>query len=364
MNKSISLLTALIVFCCTQALQSLQANADTFFVTETGFQGGVAQFSSTGVGIGALSGGPLDSPAGIAFDSSGNIYVADGSFSAPAIYKYSATGTYLGIFATNGLSFPQGLAVDSSGNVYVANFSGGAILKFSSDGSHQSTLTTAVMPLGLALDSSGTLYVADAGANAIATVSASGTKGSFGTGATGTGPLNQPEGLAFDQGGNLYVSSYGNSTIVKFSADGKQRSVFASTGLDGPIGLGFDSAGNLYAVNNGNFNISGSHPLAGTVRKFAPDGTDQGTFITTSAAVHFIAVKSSVVSQPSLKSSLVAGGILLSWPASASSYVLESSESLNPSAWLAVGASASTSGGQFVLTNATTKASQYFRLRK
>jgi sugar lactone lactonase YvrE len=70
-----------------------------------------------GVGFGYLS-----NPQGLAFDSSGNLYVAD--FNNNAIEEFNSTGTSVTTFAEVGANTnPHGLAFDSSGDLYVTNFS-------------------------------------------------------------------------------------------------------------------------------------------------------------------------------------------------------------------------------------------------
>ena len=55
-------------------------------------------------------------------------------FNANTVRKFSPTGTDLGVFASAGLDGPQGLAFDYSGNLYVANRFVNTIRKFSSTG--------------------------------------------------------------------------------------------------------------------------------------------------------------------------------------------------------------------------------------
>jgi len=59
-------------------------------------------------------------PSGIAFDSAGNIYVAD--FYSETWVKFNAQGKLL-LVVHDGIAQPEGIAVDANGNVYVANAS-------------------------------------------------------------------------------------------------------------------------------------------------------------------------------------------------------------------------------------------------
>ncbi len=71
----------------------------------------------------------LGEPRGLAFDVSGNLYVAYAGFSSQII-KFDSGGNW-SVFAT-GLN-PSGLAFDSNGYLYVVN-NGNEIMKFNSSG--------------------------------------------------------------------------------------------------------------------------------------------------------------------------------------------------------------------------------------
>ncbi len=94
----------------------------------------VEKFSLTGSDLGTFANGfqGLNNPAGIAVDSSGNVYVANSLDSGlGSISKFSSTGTSLGTFAS-GLSLPTGIALDTAGNVFVASAATHQVSKFSS----------------------------------------------------------------------------------------------------------------------------------------------------------------------------------------------------------------------------------------
>jgi hypothetical protein len=92
---------------------------------------------SKAIPLGSFATG-LNKPWGIAFDSSGILYVANSGTNgalANTIVKFASDGVR-STFATaiDGLSSPQGLAFDSAGNLYVANSGNGTIRKFTSNG--------------------------------------------------------------------------------------------------------------------------------------------------------------------------------------------------------------------------------------
>lgn len=82
-----------------------------------------------------------------------------------------------------------------------------------------------------------------------------------------------PVEFAFDNQGNLYFSSYQSQSIERISADG-QTITTVVTGIDIPYGLAFDKQGNLYVSNAAKFDLAGTIPNSGTIRKISPDGTD------------------------------------------------------------------------------------------
>jgi len=199
-----------------------------------------------------------------------NIYVSVG-----VILKFDSNGNE-STFANSGLDIPEGLAFDGSGNLYVANAGNNTIEEFNATGSGSvfaAASSGLSFPVSVAFDASGNLFVANAGNSTIEEFGTNGTGTTFASAASG---LDIPEGLAFDSSGNLYVANY-NDTILKFSSTGS-GTVFTASNLNNPMGLAFDSSGNLYVANAGNntiekFNPSGSGTLfSNTNVLFEPEG--------------------------------------------------------------------------------------------
>jgi len=231
------------------------------------FQGQTIRKISSGGVVTTLAGSPLrqgstdgtgsaarfQGPAGIAVDTSGNIYVADSNNNT--IRKVTPAGVVITVAGQAGVTgstdgpastalfkVPYGVAVDGSGNIYVADTGNRTIRKITSAGVVSTIAgTTGVggsadgigraaqfsYPWGIATDSSGNVYVADTGANTIRKISPAGVvttlAGLAGTaGATdGIGPaalLNGPDGIALDSSGNLYIADSGNNEIRKAQA--------------------------------------------------------------------------------------------------------------------------------------------------
>jgi sugar lactone lactonase YvrE len=179
---------------------------------ETDNNGGlIYEFSPNGTKTTVAS---LDNVTGLAIDSSGNVYASDASFGN--IYQYAPDGTRT-TFAT-GTGHPEALAFDGSGNLFVA--SGHTILKVSPTGI-KSTFTSALASAsGLAFDSSGNLFAADQSAGAIFKFTPNGTMSTFASGLTNGG--GYPTGLAFDRSGNLFVVGFTSNSILMFTPDGTQ----------------------------------------------------------------------------------------------------------------------------------------------
>ena len=219
-----------------------------------------------------------------------NLFVANGD--SDSIEKFNASGVGT-VFASSGLSGPFGLAFDSAGNLFVANSyvgtAGYSIEKFNSSGVgtvFAGPSTGLAQPVGVAFDSKGNLFVANEENNTIQEFSPLGV----GTLFVHSG-LNAPTALAFDSAGNLFVANANANNIKKFNSSGV-GTVFASSGVSSPTGMAFDSGGNLFvAGQNGiieKFNSSGVGtvfarlPLGITAVCLAFDSTG-ALFATTSA---------------------------------------------------------------------------------
>ena len=210
---------------------------------------------TSGSGVVFADDSSFGNPNDIAFDASGNLYVAN----APnTITRYTPAGV-ASVFAdaSSGLNSPFGLAFDSKGNLFVANSSdsGDNILKFTSEGVASVFADSSkgvAEPLGLAVDASDNLFVANEGEENILRITPAGVSTVFA--ATGTSGLEYPFGLAFDASGNLFVvnNADGGPSILRFTPSGV-GSVFATDGLRDPQDLAFDAAGNLYVTDEQGF---------------------------------------------------------------------------------------------------------------
>ncbi|HEX4066124.1 MAG TPA: MBG domain-containing protein [Acidobacteriaceae bacterium] len=191
---------------------------------------------------------------------------------APALEAQTAHFSYAQSTIASGLNSPAGLATDSSGNLYIAVPGAGEVLKETlSAGSYtqNAILTGQNDPYGVAVDSSGNLYIAclgdssgDAGLGTLIEATPSGNSYSTNTLLTG---LNDPTGIAVDSSGDLYLAerslsqAAGTGVVVKETLAGNtytQSSI--ATGLNYPTGLALDTSGNVYIAVQGNGVNTGS----------------------------------------------------------------------------------------------------------
>ena len=258
---------------------------------------------------GAATDAQLSYPINIAVDSSGNLYIADqynhrirkvdksgiiNTVAGDGTYGYSGDGAA----ATSAkMRYPAGVAVDSSGNLYIADMYNHRIRKVATNGIISTVAGSGTAgnsgdggaaisaslnyPYGIAVDSSGNLYIADTenhsirkvGTNGvISTVAGIGTFGYHGDGGAATSAaLTYPTSVAIDSSGNLYIADQYNHRIRKVDTSGIISTV-AGTGtfggyyhsgsydngdggaainaqLSSPEGVAVDSSGNLYIAD-------------------------------------------------------------------------------------------------------------------
>lgn len=187
----------------------------------------------------------VSGPYGLAFDSSENLYVADvGNRRIRKISPAGVVSTFAGNGGTSSVdgmgtaaSFrcPAGVAVDSSGNVYVSDYydnrirkitPAGMVSTFVGNGSPTSvdgvgTAATIHSPWGLTMDYLGNLFVGERDGARVRKVTPAGVVSTFignGTGGfvdgTGTAArVNDPIGVAMGENGYLYLLEHLNNCV-------------------------------------------------------------------------------------------------------------------------------------------------------
>jgi hypothetical protein len=271
----------------------------------------------------------LANPFGVAFDSVGNIYIADNlnnvirkiTVSTGIISTVAGDGSIFfnfwpfcgdGGMATDAqLNNPWGVAVDHAGNIYIADrdnnvirkvdASTGIINTIAGDGSANyygdgglAINAELYAPDGVTLDAAGNIYISDDGNNVIrkitassgiiTTVAGNGIAGYSGdNGLATSAKLNDPSlGVAFDADGNFYIADDANNVIRKVTVSTGIITTVAGCGvngyggdggpatsalLNGPEGVAVDALGNIYITDENH-----------TIRKVnGPGGTAPAT---------------------------------------------------------------------------------------
>jgi len=291
----------------------------------------------------------IEAPFGIALDASDNIYVADagsafGGVDSVSIYPYGTYANEPPVAVISGdntlLNFPAGIALDSSGNIYLANATGGydgsgsvtqyAPLKNKSGtlniaptaviaGDDTGDLTGFNFPDGVVVDSSGNVYVANAtgGPDGIGsiTIYPAGSNGNVAPTATisdnpSCAPCDNtelaiPYGIALDFSGNIYVANAaggfdGLGSVTEYAPLGSNTGILNvaptatiagdasgdNTGFDSPTGVALDPSGNIYVTNDGS-SVGGVDSVtvypAGSNGNVAPSATISGALTGLSA---------------------------------------------------------------------------------
>jgi sugar lactone lactonase YvrE len=171
--------------------------------------------------------------------------VAITSAQSAAIKQWNAvTGALSTIVTTT--TDPAGVAVDTSGNVFFSE--GTAVKRWAAATGAVSALFTGTAPKGLATDAAGNLYAVDAGSGTVRKWTASTAAVSTISGFTG---LSAPQGIAVDTAGDIYVADTGNHRIQKWDGATSSVTTLVATGLSSPTGLALDTQGNLFAINSG-----------------------------------------------------------------------------------------------------------------
>jgi streptogramin lyase len=197
----------------------------------------VSSFSPTGAARFSTSNGGVNTPYGIALDTSNDMWVADNRGSGGgAVAEVDSNGNALNgspfVPPIGGISSPVAMAVDGLGNIWAANSDTYSLVKLTSVGGALSPDTTGY-EVSMSLNSPTAIAVAP----------------------TLPGAPPTP--------GNVWVTSENNSSLVEVNVnDGSLIQSLSSNFLSTPLALGIDASGNIWV----------SDP-SGDVSEFHSDGT-------------------------------------------------------------------------------------------
>jgi uncharacterized protein (TIGR03437 family) len=272
-------------------------------LTAAGFMSTIAGSTHYAGDSGPATAALLHRPEQAVTDSAGNVYISDTDNNA--IRKVDTKGVIttiagngncnyggdLGPAVSASLCVPEGLAFDSSGNLYIADYGNCVVRRIDTKGiittavgngtcaanSGGNTVTTVSFqgPYGLTFDSSGSLYISDSVENRVTAVlfgqvsnpsppstrtfpfAGTGAAGSGGDGGlSGSAALNGPTAVVSGPDGAIYIADSGNNRIRKVvptisGYPGLISSVSfggKSSSLSNPRGLLVDASNNLYVA--------------------------------------------------------------------------------------------------------------------
>ncbi len=315
---------------------------------------------------------------GIGADAAGNVFVT-GSIESPAIFgsttltssipsrniflaKYDTAGNFLWVKEAGGKGTDTGtlgnygtdVAVDGAGNIYLSGF-------FSSTNAHFGDITlTNLQKVDTFLvkhDSSGNVLWARSGGGA---------------------GEDRAAGVVVDTQGNSYLAGFFRSTVATF---GTIMLTNKSSATPGPTGttrdfflVKYDSEGNvLWARQTGgtedDFNVGAAVDAVENVYVTGTFFSSQISFgntnLNTSGRTDIFIAKLGTVTPPKLNVRKSADGLELSWPALASEFYLELTESMAPTmTWTSNAVSPTVLSGSNVVVLPLVGETKYFRLRR
>jgi sugar lactone lactonase YvrE len=237
--------------------------------------GDISTLAGGGVGDNGLGpSGRLRAPQGLALDPAGNLYIADQGNNR--VRKLSAAGVLTTVAGTGGsgyngdgilataatLNSPADVAVDGAGNLFIADLGNFRIRRvdavtgiittvagsgFGDDfGDGGPALEAAMIPAAVAVDPTGRyVYYSDQNSSRVRRIDlVTGTIDAFAgqpfaysyggdNGPAVNASLNQAFGLAVDAAGNVYIADLGNNRIRRVDTAGV-ITTFAGNGSEGP----------------------------------------------------------------------------------------------------------------------------------
>jgi DNA-binding beta-propeller fold protein YncE len=213
----------------------------------------------------------LDTPADLATDTQGNLYVVDAGNNR--IQIFDPDGQFVTMWGKAGkgqgeFNFARAngdkigaVTLDTQGNVYVADnanqriqkfdHNGTFLLQWGGNGTNDGQFTS---PIGIAVDQQGAVYVIDDSRDDVQKFD---NQGRFllkwGSHGTDDGQFNYTGKLTIDGEDNLYVADFANHRVQKFDSQGAFLMKWGTRGknpgqFNDPAGIAVDHQGNVYVV--------------------------------------------------------------------------------------------------------------------
>ena len=199
---------------------------------------------------------------GVAFDTSGNLHVADTNNHRIQVLdsNYSHHRNYGGY--GNGNLYPYDLHITPENTFLIADYNEHRVFEVDNNGTYLRTIASygagdgqVNAPRCVHLGIDNRIYVADTGQNRIQIFDRNGTFiKKFGTSGSGNGQFNQPYGLVTSNTGEIFVVEKSNYRVQAFDSNGSFLRKFGSSGsLEGqmnqPYDITFSDQGNLMVAD-------------------------------------------------------------------------------------------------------------------
>lgn len=195
---------------------------------------------------------PLNTPAGIAVDPFGLVYVADSG--NHRILKCSSDGAILDSWGTLGsqdtcFNLPMRIAIAAQDvglpdtTLFITDYNNNRIVKYNSSGKYIGQFGIIGLepgqlhqPIGICIDhKTSSVLVADTFNNRIQRFDYNGKfMAAYGKQGTAKGEFNQPWDVAVDDAGNFYVADTNNHRVQKFNEKGEFLAAWGSEGKRPP----------------------------------------------------------------------------------------------------------------------------------
>ncbi|MCS7220948.1 MAG: PA14 domain-containing protein [Anaerolineae bacterium] len=230
--------------------------------------------------------GQFQSPAGLAVDGQGNLYLAD--VGNHRVVKLNAEGQVLLSFGRRGerkgqFLEPFDVVVEPDGNVVVLDAAAQRLQRFSSDGQFLAVFGEELAmyrPRGLGVDTSGKLYVADTGGLRLLRLSPEGEIIQQWGGRGAAIGAGQPVDVAVASDGAIYLTEAERGLIWRLSPDGSAASWVAvanANTVDGPhVAVGPD--GWVYVTDPERWRVIVYEPDGRPIAQFGQQGSEPGQF--------------------------------------------------------------------------------------
>ena len=282
---------------------------------------GTSGFSGNG---GQAISAQLQHPFDVAFDSSGDMFIAD---SANHVVREVTPSGIISTYAGNGTSGntgdggpatsaefeqPVALAFNAAGDLFISDLGASVIREVSPSGVISTAVGTGAFgysgdggpatsatlgePYGIAFNAAGDLFIADSDnyvvrevntSGVISTVAGNHTYGYSGNGGPATSAeLSYPNDIAFNASGDMFIADESNNVIREVNLAGVISTVAGNTTagntgdggpaltaeLHSPTSVAFDAYGNMFITDSGNNDVREVNTL-GVISTLVGTGT-------------------------------------------------------------------------------------------